>query len=105
MCAAVVRPCSCVWRFTCKGSEWLQAEEAVGHWQRRIRIVLLILVRKIDSSLDLFCSELVQKCTDICFVLRELQDTRYQLQLSFICCVNQFVMASKRTWLEQSNFL
>ena len=36
---------------------------------------------------------------------QELQDSRDQLQPSFICSVNQFVMASKCTWLEQSNFL
>ena len=42
-------------------------------------------------------------------MVREFQDNRFsrdQLQPSFIFCyVNQFVMASKHTWLEQSNFL
>ena len=40
--------------------------------------------------------------------MREFQDNRFsrdQLQPSFIFCyVNQFVMASKSTWLVQSNF-
>uniref|UniRef100_A0A8R7Q5V7 Uncharacterized protein n=1 Tax=Triticum urartu TaxID=4572 RepID=A0A8R7Q5V7_TRIUA len=71
-------------------------------------IVPLLFARKIDSSLDLFWSGLVQNCTDICFVVREFQDNRFsrdQLQPSFIFCyVNQFVMASKSTWLVQSNF-
>ncbi|XBI16021.1 hypothetical protein VPH35_058345 [Triticum aestivum] len=86
----------------------LQAEEVDGCRQRRITIVPLLFARKTDSSFDLFWSGLVQKCTDICFVVQELQDSRFsrdQLQPSFsFCYVNQFVMASKSTWLVQSKF-